>query len=242
MKLNFVLGLLAAAAGVFASEEDDLAAKKAAYFGSAQQDTELTNFKLTYHIKEQPDLEPTEVAALWDGSHISLVYNFTNNEETDIRVVGLGGAFRDPLTGEYRVNLTSNSVGPVVVEPGQSIEVMQKIPLDFGAGSFYLAPRMFVVFNEELKVIQARGQLAVLKELPITFLNPQLLFVELLLLGLVGAAGYFLYTSYLQSYFKGTAPITKNDDSSAKSSGYDPSWLPSHYQVTQKKSKTRKAY
>lgn len=241
MKLAvFALGLLASAAKVFA-EEDDGTGQKVAYFQSASENHELTKFDLDYVIEEYPDLEASEVAQLWQGEEIHVHHTITNNEDTDITVVGLGGSFRDPLTGDYKVNLTSNSVGPITIEPGKSTEVRQRITLDFLPGNYFLAPQVYVAFNDELKVIQARAQLAVLKDVPISFFNPQLLFLEALLLALVGGAGYFFYSSYFQKYFKQTAPVTKGK-STGKTSGFDPSWVPSHHQVSQKKSKTRKAY
>lgn len=245
MKVSvFALGLLTAAARVFAdgNEEQDIADKKAAYFGSATPNTELTNFDINYVIQEHPDAEPSEVVQLWQGQEINVRHTITNREETDLTIVGLGGSFRDPITGAFKVNLTSNSVGPVVLEPGETAEVGQKINLDFLPGNYFLAPQVYVAFNNELKVIQARGQLAVLKEVPISIFNPQLLFLEALLLALIGGAGYFVYTSYLQTYFKGTAPIKTGKSSARQTTGFDPSWVPSHHQVTQRKTKTRKAY
>lgn len=241
----FALGLLTAATKVFAEEvdaEQEVADKRAAYFGSATPNTELTNFDLTYVIQEYPDAKDSEVVQMWQGQEINVLHTITNREESDLTVVGLGGSFRDPITGAFKVNLTSNSVGPVVLGPGETAEVGQTINLDFLPGNYFLAPQVYVAFQDELKVIQARAQLTVLKEVPISFFNPQLLFLEALLVAIVGGVAYFLYPAFFQSYFNGTAPITKSKAASAKASGFDPSWVPSHHQATQRKSKTRKAY
>lgn len=238
------LGLLTATVRVMASNDgdDDLAKQKAAYFGSAEPDTELTKFEIDYVIDEYPDLEFSEVAHMWQSEVISVRHTISNMEDIDLTVVGLGGSFRDPITGDIKVNLTSNSVGPLVIEPGQTAEVIQKIDLNFDPGSYFLAPQVYVTFNEQLKVIQARAQLAIVKEVPISIFNPKLLFLEALFLVVICGFGYFFYASYLQTYFNKTASITKNTNASGKSSGFDPSWVPSHHQVTQKKTKTRKAY
>lgn len=247
MKISiFAVALLATAKTVFcadAEEEKSIGQQKAEYFGSAKSDSELANFELDYFILEYPDVERSEVVQMWQGEQINVRHTITNKEDTDLTVVGLGGSFRDPITGEYMVNLTSNSVGPVVIEPGKSATVGQQINLDFLSGNYFLAPQVYVAFKDELKVIQARAQLVVIKEVPVSFFNPQLLFLELIFVALIGGVGYLLYPSYFQSYFKGTAPTSKKlTASSSSTSGYDPTWVPSHHQVTQSKAKTRKAY
>jgi len=241
----FALSLLATVTKVLCdgADEDTLGQQKAAYFGSAKPDSELANFEVDYLILEYPDADKNEVIQMWQGEQINVRHTITNQEDTDITVVGLGGSFRDPITGEFKVNLTANSVGPVVIEPGKSVNVGQMITLDFVPGNYFLAPQVYVTFKDELKAIQARAQLAVVKEVPISFFNPQLLFLELIFVVLAGAIGYIFFPAFFQTYLKGTAPITKaSTTKSATTSGFDPAWVPSHHQVTQKRTKTRKAY
>ncbi|EEQ36380.1 hypothetical protein CLUG_00503 [Clavispora lusitaniae ATCC 42720] len=231
---TLALGLLSFVGAVFSEEVED-------FFGQASTENKLSNFKIDYIIEEYPDVDPSDVAQLSAGEEIKLLYTITNEEDTDLTVVGLGGAFRDPISGDYKVNLTSNSVNPLVITPGESAQVGQKIRLDIDSGSYYLTPQVYVAFQDELKAIQARGQLAIVSEVPVSFLDPQLLFLELLFVAISGGLGYFVYTTYFKTYFKRTAP-TKKVPVAAKSTGFDPSWVPSHHQVPQKRTKSRKAY
>lgn len=231
---TLALGLLSFVGAVFSEEVED-------FFGQASTENKLTNFKIDYIIEEYPDVDPSDVAQLLAGEEIKLLYTITNEEDTDLTVVGLGGAFRDPISGDYKVNLTSNSVNPLVITPGESAQVGQKIRLDIDSGSYYLTPQVYVAFQDELKAIQARGQLAIVLEVPVSFLDPQLLFLELLFVAILGGLGYFVYTTYFKTYFKRTAP-TKKVPVASKSTGFDPLWVPSHHQVPQKRTKSRKAY
>ena len=231
---TLALGLLSFVGAVFSEEVED-------FFGQASTENKLSNFKIDYIIEEYPDVDPSDVAQLLAGEEIKLLYTITNEEDTDLTVVGLGGAFRDPISGDYKVNLTSNSVNPLVITPGESAQVGQKIRLDIDSGSYYLTPQVYVAFQDELKAIQARGQLAIVLEVPVSFLDPQLLFLELLFVAILGGLGYFVYTTYFKTYFKRTAP-TKKVPVASKSTGFDPLWVPSHHQVPQKRTKSRKAY
>lgn len=231
---TFALGALALVTKVLAEE--------GSFFDQAHPDEDLTKFLLDYFIEEYPEYTSQDVAHFLQGETITLTHTVTNNEELDITVVGLGGEFRDPTTGAVTVNLTANSVGPVVIPPGQAAVVGQKINLDITAGSYIINPQVFVAFNDQLKAIAARSQLAVLTEAPVSFFNPQFLFLELLFVSIVGGIGYYFYSTTLQGYFDGAAPTKKPLATSGKSSSYDPSWVPSHHQTLQKKSKSRKAY
>lgn len=228
-------GLLAAASRVLAVE--------GGFFDSAKDQVGLSKFQLDYVVEQYPELSVQDVAEMFCEEDISLLYTITNEEDSDLTVVGLGGSFRDPLTGESLVNLTANSVGPVVIAPGETATVGQKILLELIPANYYLSPLVYVAFKDELKQVQARPQLITLKEMPVSFFNPQWMFLELLFFGTIGILGYFAYTSWFKSYFVSITPVDKNVPVSAKTSGFDPAWVPSHHQVTQKKrSKARKAY
>lgn len=232
---TLALGFLSAVGAVRAFEEE------------VQQPVEiptegrqLSNFNIDYKIEEYPDLAPTDMAKLLVGETIKLFYNFTNEEDVELNVVGLGGAFRDPITGANQVNLTATSLGPVKVAPGETANFRQSINLQMEAGNFFLVPQVFVAFEDSLKVIQVRGQMATVEDVPISFFNPQLLLLEAIFVALIGGVGYFFFYNQFQTYFKKTTPAKTVPVS--QSSGFDPLWLPEHHQTTQRKSKTRKAY
>lgn len=210
----------------------------AAYLEEAEPDTELSQFELDYVIEEYPEIAYNEVAEMSQGELIKLRYTLTNNEELPITVVGLGGAFREPLSGEILVNLTSKEVGPIVINPGDSTAIGQRINLDFGKGNYLLSPQVFVAFKEQLKVIQARPQIAHVKEVPLSIFDPQLLFLEVLFFVISGTLLYF----FAPTIFKSQASLRGKEEVKPKVSNFNPAWVPSHHQVTQRGKKTRKAY
>lgn len=214
---------------------------QAAGFGESQdvRTSELERFDLDYIIEEYPEVSHNGVVEMNQGEQISLSYTLSNHEDTDIIVVGLGGAFRDAVNGESIVNLTSTSVGPIVVPPGESSVIHQKLTPNIGGGNYLLSPHVFVAFNDEVKVIQARPQLSIVKEINLSYLNPQLLFLECLFLIIAGLCFYFAIPNIFSRNQKNKYPTTKKPSTS---SVFDPSWVPSHHQLTQRKSKTRKAY
>ncbi|GEQ67949.1 hypothetical protein JCM33374_g1615 [Metschnikowia sp. JCM 33374] len=208
------------------------------------QEVELKNYQLDYIIEDKPDAPANEPVELFFGKTITLQYELFNEEDSVITVVGLGGSFMDPSTGEMVVNMTANSVEPLVIQPQSAGRMGQKINLDFLPGDYILAPVVYVAYNDVLKGIAANGRLVQLTEPPVSFFNPQLIFLELLFVGIVGSVVYYFYGTTLEKYFNGTAPTDKkvNEKSTGSASGVDSSWLPKNYHPVQKKTNARKAY
>lgn len=196
-------------------------------------------FPVNYVISEYPDITHTDVAEFNNGETISLEYTATNNEDDKITIVGLGGAFRSPTTNEIKSNLSAQSVGPIILAPGDSEVFIQKIPLDLVPDNYLLTPQLFIAFQEDLKLVQARGQLAVVSDVPVSFFDPQLLVLEAILVATLGGLLYAVYSIWGKPYFAGTAPTKKKVVISARSTSVDPSWFPESH-ILQKK--TKKAY
>ena len=105
--------------------------------------------------------------------------------------------------------------------------------------------RVYVAHEEKVKHVAIRGQLATVVEPNVSIFNPQLLFLELVLLATFAGFGYFVYEFWGKQYFKGTAPVAAKvkraaSPSSATASGkaYDESWIP---EAHLKQKKTKKA-
>ncbi|PVH14268.1 uncharacterized protein CXQ87_002396 [Candidozyma duobushaemuli] len=170
------------------------------YFDNAQG-TELENFDLDYSIEEYPDIAYNDVAEMDVGEQIKLLHNFSNRENKDITIVGLGvllGTRSSGASCEPYINYCESSI------------IGQKINLDFGGGNFLLSPRMFVAFNDEVKVVQARPQLTVIKEKPLSFFDPQLLFLEVLLLLATGIGLYLAVPSIFSQNQKKVSQSKRN--------------------------------
>lgn len=208
--------------------------------GSGEEVTEI-KFVVDYSIAELPTIKNTDVAPLTNGEKVTLNYQVINNEEFNVTVVGVGGTLRDPTNGVIQANLTSAAVGPVIVDPSDSATFDQELLVDLVPGNYVLTPQLYVVYNDEIKLIQVRGQLAIIESLPISFFNPQLLFLEVLLLSTLGVIVYVVYSIWGKKYIQKTAPVSRqfprgSSPSNATGKSYDTEWLPESH-LKQKKSK-----
>ncbi|KAL6449885.1 IRC22 Increased recombination centers protein 22 [Candida maltosa Xu316] len=218
-------------------------ASVAAYETTGQKHT--VDILIDYHIKETPDLSSTDVANWVNGDSVTLQYVVNNNEDKEIIVVGVTGQFKDPITEKIVTNLTTGKVGPINVAPGESIKFDQKINVDLIPNNYELIPHVFVAHDEVIKVIPCRGQLATIVDAAISFFDPRLIFLELVLLATFGGLLFAGYQIWGKSYIQGTAPVVKakkgsspapSSSGASTGAGYDASWIPEAH-LKQKKTK-----
>ncbi|EER35196.1 conserved hypothetical protein [Candida tropicalis MYA-3404] len=201
---------------------------------------------IDYSIKETPELSQNDVANWVNGDKYTLEYVVSNNEETEIAVVGVTGQFKNPVTNQIVTNLTTGQVGPITVAPGESIKFEQIVDVDLMANNYELFPYVFVAHDDLIKVIPCRGQLTSVVDATISFFDPRLILLELVLLVTFGAAAYFIYEIWGKQYLKGTAPVkvparksgstVSKKGASATASGFDESWIPeAHLKKNKKK-------
>lgn len=203
----------------------------------------VLEFDVDYTIKERPDASPTDIVKLYNGDAITLTYTFTNNDPEQVAVLGVGGSFRDSKTQEINTNITSASLGPVVIENGQSQQFSQVINVNLLPDSYVLSPLLYIALGEEFMTVSPRPQWTEVSDAPISFFNPQLLFLEFVLIVTFGGIGYILYELFGKKYFKGTsvAPTKKASAPAGTSTAtdgksYDSSWIPqSHLKQKSKK-------
>ncbi|KAK6457253.1 increased recombination centers protein 22 [Scheffersomyces xylosifermentans] len=202
-------------------------------------------FIVDYSIVEYPEITETDVVELTNGNSITLNYQAVNNEETEVTIIGVSGTFLDPTTGKVLVNLTAGQVGPLTVQPGESESFNQKIPLNVLPANYKIVPQLFVAHEDKVKHVAIRSQLATIVDAPVSIFNPQLLFLELILLASAAGLGYFVYQTWGKQYFQGTAPVASSklravspssEGSATGGKAYDESWIPEGH-LKQKKQK-----
>lgn len=242
--VSFAVSALFATSAVLAEDVQQEQANAASR--QEPENSESIKFLIDYDIKEYPEVSNTNVAELKNGEVITLQYNAVNNEEEDITVVGVGGTFRNPANNKIVTNLTAATIGPIVIKSGESVAFDQKVNLELVPDNYMLTPQVFIAYKEELKLIQTRGQLASVNDVPISFFNPQLLFLELIIGLTLAGFGYFAWLVWGQAYFQGTSPIRSKKISapiavSTGSKTVNEDWLPPNH-LQNKKKKTRKAY
>ncbi|KAI5960256.1 IRC22 [Candida margitis] len=219
---------------------------------SAYQTTgkETVDILVDYSIKETPEVTKNDVASWTNGEEITIQYTLSNNEETEISIIGVTGQFLNPVTKEAVTNLTQGRIGPVQVAAGQSARFEQTVAVNLVPNNYELVPQVFIVQGELVKVIPCRGQLASVLDKAISFFDPRLIFLEVVLLASFAGLLYLAYQIWGKNYIQGTAPVVKTKKSvkspspvatsssagSSTGAGYDVNWLPEGH-LKQKKTK-----
>lgn len=213
------------------------------FFAQADDTPELVNFELEWSVEGHVQDDPSLPITIFEGEHITLRHNIKNNEDFQFTVIGLGGSFRDFQTGEVRVNLTANSVGPVEFDSGDTHAIRQIMTAGLAADTYFLSPLVYVTIGDQMKAIQAAGKVIVVESVPILIFEPRFLFLEVLFLGFAAFIGKSIYGTFFRKNTVHHAATQRAE--SGKSTSYDPSWIPSHLQKPQASlpnKRARKAY
>lgn len=237
--LSYLIGSLAFAIKVFA---ENPAANDVSGRNMAPDLAELKRFNANYIIEEFPDHRREQVVVVYNGKKITLRYSITNEEDDTMTLVGIGGSILDPLSGLPRYNMTANSVQPIIINPHESGSLRQVIEMEFVAGNYILSPSVYVSFRDQLKEIKVGTQLIAVSDIPVSFFDPQFIFLVLIMSIAFGTIGYYIYSSYFQKYFRKTAPLASISNTTGTGSGLDPSWVPKNYVTISRKPKSRKGY
>lgn len=236
--MRFSLPLVGTVLGLFAA---GVSAADAEGAQNAAGDTVTLQFAIDYKLPHLPEVGARDLAEVFNDEEFSIAYSFTNNEPNDITIVGIGGAFHDVQTGAIKSNLSATPVEALTVAAGESGSYTHRISLNLVPDEYILVPQLYIAYDNDLKLVQARGQRTQVKDVPISFFDPQLLFLEAVLLVTLAGAGYVAFNIWGKKYVQGTAPTSKSRRGAspvAASLGksLDADWLPEGH-VRQKKTK-----
>ncbi|ODV93371.1 hypothetical protein PACTADRAFT_51970 [Pachysolen tannophilus NRRL Y-2460] len=209
--------------------------------------TEKKPFKFEIHysvLEKQKSI--TDIVPVENGETFILGYTFINGEDNDVTIVGVGGSFNDPTTGFVHANISDASLGPLLIPAGTSANFSQKVGVDVAPSDYLVVPTIYASYNHTLIALGTRSQLISVEDPKVSIFNPQLIFLEIILVASIAGLGYILYVNFGYKYLKGAAPIRGSASLSAtskvstvgKTSGYDESWLPKEHL---KSKRTRKA-
>ncbi|CUS15473.1 unnamed protein product [Tuber aestivum] len=199
------------------------------------------NLTLQVHF---PDV-PNELVTVGSGNpsvklvngiptHVS--FSLANFEDSPIFVKAVGGSLWDSGKDVAARNLTSKKLGSLEVPKGQKIEIPYEFVNEMHPREILLNLAMVLRHEGEIITVSAYNQTVAVVEAPTSLLDPQLLFLYLILAVTVAYAGYFVYNTWLASVI----PITKRSRSDApklvrptpplaQSGKYDESWIPAHH-------------
>lgn len=242
MRFFNLIALLATSASLVAAQEEVIPEGTAGEFLDTDSQAPF-QVQLDYTIQNKPS---EGVIELTNGEEIAVNYTMSNFEDVEVSVVGVGGRFIDPTTGEHLANITDSRIGPITLQPGESQAFSQRIAINLLPMNYIMSPSVYVVKGQLLTLIGARNQLAIVSDEKISFFNPQLIFVELVLLATLGAVGYFIYITYGIPYLNVAGKTnnskpkrsTRSAAAPAPATGVvDQSWLPeTHLKKVNKKS------
>ncbi|RPA93520.1 hypothetical protein L873DRAFT_51198 [Choiromyces venosus 120613-1] len=167
-------------------------------------------------------------------THVS--FNLVNFEASPIFVEAVGGSLWDAGKDVAVRNLTSKQLGGVEVAHGQKVEIPYEFVNEMHPREILLNLAVILRYEGEIVTVTAYNQAVAVVEAPTSLLDPQLLFLYLILTVIVAYSGYFVYNTWLASVI----PITKRTKSDApklvrptsplaQSGKYDESWIPEHH-------------
>lgn len=187
---------------------------------------------IDYSIEEVES--STGVLELFNSDTITLVYKVENGADSEhaLNIIGVSGTFNDPASNEIVSNITTGSVGPIILENGQSQQFKQAINLNLVPNNYILKPIVYMAVKDQIVPVSVKPLLANVSDIPISIFNPQLLFLELVLIASLGVVGLVLYDLFGKKYVNNIVPkkTVKKDSAPVESSkGYDSSWIPKHH-------------
>lgn len=204
----------------FALEQEDLDGISA-NLGDNHEEPNFINLDVSYHIDEQPGADLSEAMEFAFEESVTFNFKFQNNEDDNITVVGISGSVISNPDGYEVANITAQDIGPFVVPINETIQFQTRIQLNLPEGSFFLAPLLFTVKDEELVKVGIRPLAIYVSPPPMSFFNPSFISVQVIFGLVVVAISYVLLNLKKQSVKR-----TKKSTSPRK---VDESWLPDSY-------------
>ncbi|KAK9460406.1 uncharacterized protein V1516DRAFT_625781 [Lipomyces oligophaga] len=221
-----------------------LAITAVANFGLAaaqESDYEATapKFELQTYFEEVVDVIGGSQPLVSNGKINNVQVLLTNLEDKPAFIQVIGGALFDVGQSAPIENISAIRVGPLEVKANSEIPISYDFELDREPKDYTLQIALLVEYEGQLVQAVAFNSTVTLKDLPLSFFDPQLLIVYVLLIAFFGFGGYYAYFSFIQpKYFpvKKTVKKTKAKATPivATSTGtdgkaYDESWIPEHH-------------
>ncbi|KKA28354.1 hypothetical protein TD95_000199 [Thielaviopsis punctulata] len=233
-----------------------LAALAMSLFGAVVADVDATHDTAAAETDELPPL-PAKLTTSFLGSDATLGLKLVNGNPTLARIelenladealelAFVGGRLTDTHKHDDIVlNLTATQFGEVI-GAGETKAVDFSFALDMNPRDVQL--NLIAVIGDtagRVYQIVAYNSTASIVEPPVSLLDPQILFLYLVMAATFGGIGYFVYKTWIEALFpaapkravkaKKAVPViiepTSGDESGAATgSGYDESWIPNHH-------------
>lgn len=179
------------------------------------------NFDVSYNILERPDAKLTLPIEFTAKETATFNITFQNREDQNVTIVGLAGNVIDTMGGQEIANVTAQELGPFAVPVNDSVNFQTAIQLTLPEGSFYLAPLLFVVKEDELMKVGIKPVSIFVSPPPMSFFNPGFLSVQLVI-GLVVIGATYALGNFRSSGTKRSKAARRG----ISDKSVDEGWLP----------------
>ncbi|KAK9450572.1 uncharacterized protein V1518DRAFT_414179 [Limtongia smithiae] len=240
MRAALLLPALAAFAGLVLAKDE------------AVDDIPAPTFPITATFLGADNADPGALPVLRNTFTATLELEITNPEPADAVVQVVGGALyslaKDGVTPAPTPleNITAVRVGPVVLTPGGGAQVIPySFTLDREPKDYFLRIGVLVEYDGALVQALAYNGTVVLVDPPLSFFDPQLLFLYVILSAIFGVGGYYVFNEYIRpKYFPAkregkrratpapaaaAATATPTAETTGAKTTYDESWIPEHH-------------
>ncbi|CAL9729141.1 increased recombination centers protein 22 [Monosporozyma unispora] len=192
---------------------------------------------INYNIEDKEMPESISEPLSFDQDEIVMLnYTLTNNEESDISVMGVSGNILAYPSGELITKISFGEMENLYATPNTTLNFRQKIVINLEPGLYYLFPIVHVTnetaaeiikqdstraededVDAEPKSVAANPTLLSIEEPLMSIFNPQFLSIQLMIVVLIGTISYY----YLNKNKSTQSIQTKKSDPK--------DWLPEQY-------------
>ncbi|KAK9434234.1 hypothetical protein V1505DRAFT_359584 [Lipomyces doorenjongii] len=188
--------------------------------------------------------ENTYPPIIYNTQSTNLEITLRNEEDNEAIVQVAGGALFEVGKDTALENITAVRVGPLAVAPHTTASVAYSFVLDREPKDYFLRVGLLIEYEGQLVQYLGYNSTITTQDPPLSFFDPQMIFLYLILSGIFGVGGYYVYNTYVKSYFapkntsgkkraKAVTPVTPSsttaETTGSAAKGYDESWIPEHH-------------
>ncbi|KAJ2916601.1 hypothetical protein MD484_g3813, partial [Candolleomyces efflorescens] len=169
-----------------------------------------------------------------NGQKNLLTLTIENKSGQNLTLLSIAGSLTHPDTNALLKNLTSQQYGVPLLEDVK-IQLPYIFYSEFKPGDHRLNVWVQHAAGDKVYTVDAFESVVTIVEPPVSFFDLKMLSTYLILLGLVGGAGYYTYLAYAPPKKKSKKPATFSVSApvgtvtATGAGGYQEEWIPEHH-------------
>lgn len=164
-----------------------------------QEEPKIAKFLIEYDVVEAEKKNSKGIVEAHKGEEITFFYNFTNQEDSDVNVFGIGGSIIEPSSGQVIAQIPLAEFSPLYVAVNESTRFKQLLPVNLHEGIFYVIPHVYVNKEGEEMTVAAAGSAIQVVPPPMSIFNPQFLSIQVFFLAIIASVSYYVFGFSLNS-------------------------------------------